>query len=44
MADEVAKCSNHDRFVVCFCWVDKDYEAHEDFVSIYKSQITLFQQ
>ena len=29
-------CSNHEQFVVCFRWVDKHYEAHEDFASISK--------
>lgn len=35
-ADEVTDCSNRQQFVVCFCWVGKHYEAHEDFVDICK--------
>ena len=34
--DEVADYINHEQFVVRFHWLEKHYEAHEDFVTIYK--------
>ena len=34
MADETTDCSNKEQFVVCFCWVDSDFEVYEDFVGL----------
>ena len=36
MADEMADVSNKEHVVVCLCYVDKDFEAHEEFVGIYQ--------
>ena len=35
MADEVTDCSNKEQFVICFRWVDKGFDTHEDFIGIY---------
>ena len=35
MADEVTDCSNKEQFVICFRWVDKGFDTHEDFTGIY---------
>ena len=34
MADEVTDCSNKEQFIICFRWVDKGFNAHEDFTGI----------
>lgn len=34
MADETTDCSNKEQFVVCFRWVDSDFEVHEEFVGL----------
>ena len=34
MADETTDCSNKEQFVVCFRWVDSNFEVHEDFVGL----------
>ena len=36
MTSEITDYNNHEQFVVCFCWVDKNYEAHKDFAGIFK--------
>ncbi|KAL5463626.1 hypothetical protein EMCRGX_G032541 [Ephydatia muelleri] len=36
MADEVTDASNREQVVVCFRWVDSDFEPHEDFVGLHK--------
>ena len=36
MADEVTDASNREQVVVCFRWVDSDFEPHEDFVGLNK--------
>ena len=36
MADEVIDSSNKEQFVICFRWVDKSFDTHEDFIGIYK--------
>ena len=35
MADEVADCSNKEKFIFCFRWVNKGFNTHEDFIGIY---------
>ena len=35
MADEVTDAFNCDQFVVCFRWVDKELEPHEEFVGLH---------
>ena len=30
-ADEVTDCSNKEQFTICFGWVDKGFNTHEDF-------------
>ena len=35
MADEVRDCSNQEQFLICFIWVDKDFNTHENFIGIY---------
>ena len=35
MADEVTNCSNKEQRVICFRWVDKGFDIHEDFIGIY---------
>ena len=34
MADETADISNTEQLAVCFRWIDKNMEAHEDFVGL----------
>ena len=34
MADEAADCSSNEQLVICFRWVDKGFDAHEDFIGI----------
>ena len=34
MANEVIDCSNK-VFIICFRWVDKGFDIHEDFLGIY---------
>ena len=34
MADKTTDCSNKEQFVVCFHWVDSDFEVYEDFVGL----------
>ena len=36
MADEVAEVSKKEQVVVCLCYVDKDFEAHEEFFGIHQ--------
>ena len=36
MADEVTDASNREQVVVCFQWVDDNFEPYEDFVGLYK--------
>eukprot|EP00731_Ephydatia_muelleri_P025509 Em0017g592a len=36
MADEVTDASNREQVVVCFRWVDSDFEPHKDFVGLHK--------
>ena len=35
IADEVIDCSNKEQFIICFRWVDKGFDTHEDFIGIY---------
>ena len=35
MADEVTDSSNREQVVLCFRWIDKDLQAHEDFVGLH---------
>ena len=35
MADESADISNEEQLVICFRWVDDDFEIHEDFVGLH---------
>ena len=35
MADETADISNTEQLAVCFRWIDKNMEAHEDFVGLH---------
>ena len=35
MADETADISNNEQLAVCFRWIDKNMEAHEDFVGLH---------
>ena len=35
MADEVTDCSNKEQFIICFRWVDKGVNTHEDFIGSY---------
>ena len=35
MADETADISNTEQLAVCFRWIDKNIEAHEDFVGLH---------
>ena len=35
MGDEVADCSNKEKFIFCFRWVNKGFNTHEDFIGIY---------
>ena len=35
MAHEVTHCSNKEQFIICFRWVDKGFNTHEDFTRIY---------
>jgi len=35
LADEVTDSSNKGKFVVCIHWIDKNLQAHEDFIGIY---------
>ena len=30
MADEVTDCSNKEKFIICFKWVEKGFGIHED--------------
>ena len=34
-ADKVTDCSNKEQFIICFAWVDKGFNTHEDFIGIY---------
>ena len=36
-ADEVTDCSNKEQFTICFGWVDKSFNTHEDFFGIYNA-------
>ncbi len=36
MADEVTDASNREQVVICFRWVDNNFEPHEDFIGLYK--------
>ena len=36
MADEVTDTSNGEQLVVCMRWFDKEFQAHEDFIGLYK--------
>ena len=36
MADEVTNSSNREQVVGFLCQVDKDFEAHEEFIGLYK--------
>ena len=36
-ADEVTDCSNKEQFTICFGWVDKGFNTHEDFFGIYNA-------
>ena len=33
----VTDASNREQVAVCFCWVDGDFECHEDFVGVLQS-------
>ena len=35
MADETADISNTEQLAVCFHWIDKNMEAHEDFIGLH---------
>ena len=35
MAEETADISNTEKLAVCFGWIDKNMEAHEDFVGLH---------
>ena len=35
MPNEVTDCSNKEQFFVCYRWVDKGFDTHEDFSGIY---------
>ena len=35
MVDETTDVSNREQVVLCFCWVDNDFNIHEDFVGMY---------
>ena len=35
MADKKRDCSNKEQFVICFKWIDKGFDTHENFVGIY---------
>ena len=35
MADESADISNEEHLIICFRWVDDDFEIHEDFVGLH---------
>ena len=30
MADEVTDSSNREQVVICLCWIDEQFDAHED--------------
>ena len=31
----MADCGNKEQFIICFRWVDKGFNTHEDFIGIY---------
>ena len=33
--DETTDISNRQQVVLCFCWVDDNFDIHEDFVGMY---------
>jgi len=35
MADEVTDSSNRKQVAICLCWVDENFNAHEDFVGLH---------
>ena len=35
MADECADKANEEQLVICFRWVDVDFEIHEDFIGLH---------
>ena len=35
MAIEVTHFSKKEHIVICFRWVDKEFDTHEDFIGIY---------
>ena len=35
MADESADISNEEQLVLCFRWIDDDFEIHEDFIALH---------
>ncbi len=34
MVDETTDASNREQVVLCICWVDANFEIHEDFISL----------
>ena len=35
MADEMTDCNNNEQFVICFRWIDKDFDTYVDFIGIH---------
>ena len=36
MVDETTDVSNDKQVVLCLCWVDNNFDAHEEFIGLYK--------
>ena len=36
MADEVTDVSNHEQLVIGICWIDQNFELHEDMIEFYQ--------
>ena len=34
--DEVTDVSNHEQLVICICWIDHNFEPHEDMIGFYR--------
>ena len=37
MADEVTDTSNREQVAICICWVDSNFQPHEEFIGLHKA-------
>ena len=41
--DEVTDVSNHEQLVICICWIDHNFELHEDMIGFYRVEDIKFE-